>query len=271
GVRARWFSHAAPILYREQGDAPRAGDFLVVPEGERDLMAAGSGQPWATEVFAQSWTYVFNRLQPGERWQDWGIRRPLAVSRYVRRFLREGMGLPSALVRPSLELSLFRPGPKKLQIACMPRKHPADLRQIENIFRVRSPRYRSVPFVRIEGASHERVAEVLAESAVFLATGYPEGCPLPQLEAMACGCLVVGFSGRGGLEYMRHGKNCWVSPDGDVLTAATQLAAALDAIAAGEDAALRERARRTAEEFSPQAEEEALDRYWRRRLEEGAR
>ncbi|MBU1249401.1 MAG: glycosyltransferase family 1 protein, partial [Proteobacteria bacterium] len=37
--------------------------------------------------------------------------------------------------------------------------------------------------------------------------GFPEGCPLPPLEAMACGCLPVGFSGFGGWDYMRQAQN----------------------------------------------------------------
>jgi glycosyltransferase involved in cell wall biosynthesis len=270
GVRASWFSHDAAILYREEGEGPRPGDFLVVPEGCRDLMIENAGKPWATDVFAQSWIFIFDALRPGESWRHWGVRSAITVSRYVRRFLRESMGIRSSIVHPSLDLSLFRPGRKRMQIAYMPRKHPSDLRKIEAIFRLRFPEFGAVPFVPINGEPHVRVAEILAESAVFLASGYPEGCPLPPLEAMACGCLVVGFAGRGGLEYMRHRQNCWIAGDGDLLAAAVHLGAALRAAEAGEDAAMRERARRTAEEFSPEAEEEALARYWRRRLREGA-
>jgi hypothetical protein len=266
GLRARWFASAAPVLSREDGEGPRAGDFLVLPEGERRLMIENAGRPWTTSVFAQSWSYIFGSLEPGERWQDWGIESALAVSRHVQRYLRRGMGLASTLVRPSLDLDLFRPGRKRMQIACMPRKHPDDLRQIEAILRLRHPRFRSVPFVPVDGLPHHRVAEILAESAVFLATGYPEGFALPPLEAMACGCLVAGFSGGGGREYMRHRKNCWIAPDGDVLTAAAHLAAALAAAEKGEDAPIRAEARRTAEEFSPATEEEALARYWGSRL-----
>jgi len=36
---------------------------------------------------------------------------------------------------------------------------------------------------------------------VFLSFGYPEGFSLPPVEAMASGCVVVGYHGRGGREY----------------------------------------------------------------------
>ncbi len=268
GVRASWFPHDAPILYQEQGEGPGPGDVLVVPEGFRSLMTESAGQPYTVDVFAQSFSF---HLQPGESWRGLGIRGVMVVSRPLQRFVRRTLGHASTLIRPSVDRARFRPGPKRLQIACMPRKHPGDLRRIEVIFRLLHPEYRSVPFVPIDGEPHSRVAEILAESAVFLATGYPEGFGLPPLEAMACGCLVVGFSGGGGREYMRHGESCWVAADGDVLAAARHLGTAVRAFARGEDAGLRARAQRTAEDFSPQAEEEALARHWGRRLEEEAR
>src|SRR5260370_25957143 len=33
---------------------------------------------------------------------------------------------------------------------------------------------------------------------------------------MASVCIVVGFAGRGSLEYMKHSKNCYLAEDGDV-------------------------------------------------------
>lgn len=268
GHRAGWFQHDAPVLWREEGAGPRAGDVLVFPEGLAGRLRATAGAPYRRIVFAQSWAYVFNALTPGEDWRSFGISRGLSVSRYVQRFLAETMGLPSDVVHPPVDTELFRPGPKRLQIACMPRKNRRDLRQIEAIFRARFPEYRAIPFIPIDGVPHERVAEALAESALFLATGYPEGCPLPPLEAMACGCLVVGFTGRGGREHMYHRRNCLTAADGDVLGAARLLGEAVQAVLRGEDGPLRRNARTTAELFAPARVAKELVRAWRRILAE---
>src|SRR6202035_3933705 len=266
GFRASWFASDAPVASLAGGPPPRGGDVLVFPEGCRDEMREAAGKAFERAVFAQNWAYVYGRLEPGEDWRDWGIRRLLCVSRYIQRLLLQTMELPSALVHPGIDVELFRAGGKRLQIACMPRKNPKDLRQIEGIFRARFPRFRAVPFVPIDAVPHARVAELLAESAVFLATGYPEGCPLPPLEAMACECLVVGFTGRGGGEYMRHGRNCLIAGDGDVVRAADLLGRVVGMVETEEGAALRRQARRTAERFSLAAEEKAVHRYWRRAL-----
>ena len=34
--------------------------------------------------------------------------------------------------------------------------------------------------------------------------GHPEGLSLSNLEALACGCKVIGYSGRAGKEYFSH-------------------------------------------------------------------
>src|SRR5258708_39406932 len=104
---------------------------------------------------------------------------------------------------------------------------------IRGIFRSRCPRPARVPFVEIDRLSQRQPAAALAASAVFLASGYPEGFGLPPLEALACGCLVVGFAGRGGREYLRHGENCLLAAEGEVLGAAEQLARALGLLAGG--------------------------------------
>ena len=40
-----------------------------------------------------------------------------------------------------------------------------------------------------------------------------EACPLVPLEAMASGCIVVGYTGYGGLEYASSQNGFWFSPE----------------------------------------------------------
>ena len=53
-----------------------------------------------------------------------------------------------------------------------------------------------------------------------------EGFGLPPLEAMASGCLVVGFTGFGGLEYATKENGFWCGED-DLVTCACTLATAV--------------------------------------------
>jgi glycosyltransferase involved in cell wall biosynthesis len=63
-------------------------------------------------------------------------------------------------------------------------------------------------------------AHHLRQSALYLPTTLQEGLHASVLEAMACGCLVVGFSGIGGNDFMRGTgleQNCVLAENGDLL------------------------------------------------------
>jgi hypothetical protein len=73
-------------------------------------------------------------------------------------------------------------------------------------------------------------ASAMRSAQIFVAHSYPEGLGLPGLEAMASGCIVVGFTGGGGTDYMQHGVNSYVAHiDGDYRTLGAMLTIALGA------------------------------------------
>lgn len=73
------------------------------------------------------------------------------------------------------------------------------------------------------GLTQDQIIAEYQQADVFLATGYPEGFGLPTIEAMNCGCVVVGFTGGGAREYMFDGETALVADDGYCETAAAKL------------------------------------------------
>lgn len=90
---------------------------------------------------------------------------------------------------------------KKKQIAFMPRKLKEDAVQIFNILNHKRALddWKLIP---IEGLNEIEVAKILKESAIFLSFNHREGFGMPPAEAMACGCIVVGYAGQGGKEVL---------------------------------------------------------------------
>src|SRR5690606_34782868 len=90
---------------------------------------------------------------------------------------------------------------KEKIISYMPRKLREDSNQIINILKIRNqvPGWR---IVAIENKNESEVAEILKESAIFLSFNHREGFGLPPLEAMSCGCYIIGYHGEGGKEYL---------------------------------------------------------------------
>ena len=218
-------------------------DTLLVPEGWPNALVLGLKRGCRTLVYCQNWSYLFHGLEPGVRWRDLPVEF-LAVSDPVAWHMEQVLGKRPPIIRPALDTRFFHPPASKpdgtLRIGFMPRKNKALAEQIRRIFEERNPNAK-VDWVPIHGLNRPGVAEVLRSCHVFLVTGFPEGCPLPPLEAMACGCLCVGFTGFGGWDYMRQvepngyaphgyalrdvpwGGNGWWSADGDVLGAALGL------------------------------------------------
>jgi len=266
--RANWFAcDGVKIQYLADKQGPGAGDHLVIPEGMPGMMREYAGSAVRRTVFSQSWSYIFDALGVGESWQQWGIRHVLCVSRYIRDFVKETMGLECVIMHPGIPLpDASRLRAKKRQIAFMPRKNSHEVARIRGIFASLEPENVSVPFVPVDGVRHDAVYSCLQESAIFFASGYPEGCPLPPLEAMACGCLVCGFDGMGMREYVEQGVNGYVVADGDSLGAARRLRECLRAWDDGSAKEIVTAALATAAGFSLERESEVICDYWQRRL-----
>lgn len=124
------------------------------------------------------------------------------------------------VITNGIDLNIFKPNIKlrvKNRILAFSRKNHSDLKKIQTLIAAQKEKFE---LVVVDALTEAELVLEYQKSDIFLATGYPEGFGLPALEAMACGCVVVGFSGGGGLEYMQHGINSLVADDGDVNSAA---------------------------------------------------
>ena len=105
---------------------------------------------------------------------------------------------------------------KKHQIAYMPRKLPKDSLALINLLKLRD-NLNGFNFIPIDKMTPQQVASTLNDSLIFLSFSHREGFGLPPAEAMACGCIVIGYSGNGGDEFFDE-KYCFPIKDGDLLS-----------------------------------------------------
>ena len=246
GWQPEGLADAAPVIPWANMNLT-GSDIWLVPEGWVNALAPGLEAGAACFNYVQNWAYLFSALPEGVNWHTLPVEF-FAVSDPVSRFIKETTFKDAAILRPGIDRSLFfAPDAKpagKVNVAYMPRKNKALAAQIKAIQLHRCGPDR-VNWLPIEGMDARQVADTLRSAHIFLATGFPEGCPLPPLEAMACGCLPVGFTGIGGWDYMRQlqeeprytpwmplrecpweGNGLWCA-DGDVLDAALCLEAAV--------------------------------------------
>lgn len=105
------------------------------------------------------------------------------------------------LLRPSIDTTVFTPpnAPKLRQIAYTPRKRYPAVRQVLGLLESRGA-LDGWTLSPMSGLTRPQVADMLRSSALFLSFSELEGLGLPPIEAMACGCHVIGFTGVGGRE-----------------------------------------------------------------------
>ena len=126
-----------------------------------------------------------------------------------------------------VDSSVFHPREPRVErsLAYMPRKLASHVQNALCMLRSRGA-LDGWTISPISGMSESRVAGVLRKSAIFLCTSSEEGFGLPPVEAAMCGCLVVGYAGQAGYEFMDP-KYCTPVPQDDVYSLAQSLEAAM--------------------------------------------
>ncbi len=157
---------------------------------------------------------------------------------------------------------------KKRQIAYMPRRLANDSQGVINLLRLHG-KFNGFELVAIDGMTPQQVAHVMKESLIFLSFSHREGFGLPAAEAMACGCIVIGYSGNGGDEFF-HEDLCYKIPSGDLIGFAEtveRIVAEYDEGATELDAMRKRASQFIRETYSRENTEARLLNAWRQIME----
>ena len=210
GFKLPWLECEVPILYAEDNLQISPNDIVVIPEDHKEALNVFRNIQVRKFIFCQNHYYIFKGLQNGDSWQDYGVSKVICCSDIISKFIRNVFGYSEVpVIHNAIHLNHFKPRDKKLQIAYMPRKTPGELDFIRNLFKRLYKQYDYIPWICIDKVNESRVAEIMSKSAVFLSTSIYEGFGLPPIEAMASGCIVVGFHGDGGMEYASNDNGYW--------------------------------------------------------------
>jgi hypothetical protein len=152
---------------------------------------------------------------------------------------------------------------KKKQVAFMIRKIAFEVEQVVNLIKFRGA-LKGFNLVIIDNMDEHQVAQILKESLIFLSFCNREGCALPPMEAMACGCVVIGYDGFGGKEYFKE-EFTYPVPEGDSIAFAKAVEQAIQDYYDDPDSFLvkgRMASEFIANEYSEIREEEEILGFW---------
>lgn len=259
-----WFQHDVAL---EDASRPLDdSDILVIPEDATAVLRHCAGLSNRKVIFCQSPVAITGH----------GFASlPQDVRRSYRTFMACSTGMAGLIARffdydmisvvPAFaDERVFRPTPKQPVIACTPRKRPREYRSIRYMF---SRLYTGPTDWRwdvLETASETETAAAMGRASLFLSLARMEALSITVLEAMACECLVAGFTGIGPREYTTSVNGIWVDED-DCEAAARALVqvASLADQGGGAAALMRHAARATAAQWTHAACIEALAAFWR--------
>jgi glycosyltransferase involved in cell wall biosynthesis len=158
---------------------------------------------------------------------------------------------PIQRLRHSIDPNLYHPPqrPKQRRIVYMPRKRADDAARVLSLLRIRGV-LDTWEILPIDNFTEAETAELLRTAKLFLSFSWREGFGLPPLEALACGCLVIGYHGLAGREYF-HPPFAIAVEDGDITGFARSVEKAILNLNNDEDAATMNAASRFALEHYP--------------------
>ncbi|MBD3316862.1 MAG: glycosyltransferase [Chitinivibrionales bacterium] len=220
GFMLSWHGHHVPIVWMEDKLTLNKDDIIVIPEGMSGIMRSTRHLPCNRVVIVLNWAHIYRNLPSREDWSDYGIRYGITPSPVIKAFLEWSMDLQIGLIANYVDTRkfLYQPEKKKRQIAYSSRKDPSG-EILRSIFEKKPGMLKGYEWVLLEDLTEDGYAQILAESKIFLGTSLQEGVPTAALEAMAAGCIVVGYAGVGGSKDMigtGEKQNCFLVENGDI-------------------------------------------------------
>lgn len=205
GFHLTWHGIEVPTLSLADSVDLRATDIVIFPESAANLMRQMADKPSIKVVLALQWSPdYYSDLKPYEHWGSFGIEAIFTPSREIARFLEWRMsGLPITVIPSYIDSSIYRSEPSLKQplVTYMSRK--TNETEVLRAALQREDALRSQFSWQALGDLNEAdYARYLQRSLVYLTPSAQEGLNVSVLEAMACGCLVVGYSGIGANEYV---------------------------------------------------------------------
>ncbi|MCX6049506.1 MAG: glycosyltransferase family 4 protein [Chloroflexi bacterium] len=220
GFMLTWHGIQAPVIALADRPQFQADDILVIPEVMLDFIRQTEHFAGQRVIIALSWAPAYHRLPPGGRWQDYGIQQVMTVSPVIKHTLEWSMGIAVTLIHEYIDAALYayQPAQKKPQIAYMTRKDSSG-EWLHGVLARRQPTLAAYTWLPLREMTEAIYAQSLRSSTLYLATTMQEGMHISVLEAMACGCLVVGYAGVGGHAYMQgtgKAQNCILVENGNL-------------------------------------------------------
>lgn len=139
-------------------------DFVIIPEAFASIIKQTANFPCKRIVFLQSYEYIFEMLEIGEGWEQYGIRDVITTNKNLSDYANSVFrGIRTDEVPVSIP-SYFKNSDKpKVPTVAMTARDKRELLKIVKIFYQKYPHYRFVTFRDMSGLPRETFAKELGQ------------------------------------------------------------------------------------------------------------
>lgn len=187
-------------------------DLIVVPELYGFIMEQIKKLPCGKVVLSQSYDYIFDTLQPGDTWSQFGFLKCITTSEKQKEWIKNTMRSVSIdVVEPVISDNFKKQVlPPKTVINIHTRDH-RDTTNTIKAFYSRFPQYRWFTFRDLRGLSESDFSEKMKDSFVSIWVDPIAGYGTFPLESIKMGIPVIGVVPNMVPEWMNENNGIWIN------------------------------------------------------------
>lgn len=198
--------------------AVRPEDLLIIPEIFAFVMEQVKNLPCGKIVLTQAYDHVFETLQPGATWSDYGFLKCITTSENSKKFISLFMKNCSIdIVEPVVSETFTAQEAPAKPIVCV---HAREQREGVNLikqFYLRFPQYRWITFRDMRGLTEQDFANSLKDSFLSVWIDPTSAWGSYPLESMKTGVPVVGLVPNIVPSWMNEKNGVWVEKQSEML------------------------------------------------------
>lgn len=187
-------------------------DLIVIPEIYAFIMDQIKNLPCGKIVLCQSYDYIFDTLQPGDSWSQFGFIKCITTSEKQKDWIINTMRNVSVdIIEPLISDNFKKQDlPPKTIINIHTREH-RDTTNVIKAFYSRFPQYRWFTFRDLRGLSEEEFAERMKDSFVSVWVDNISAYGTFPLESIKMGIPVIGVVPNMVPEWMNENNGIWIN------------------------------------------------------------
>lgn len=189
-------------------------DFIIIPEIFGYIMTQLTNLPCTKIVLSQAYDHIFETLQPGQVWSQFGFTKVITTSETQKKYISEIMrNIPIDVLEPVIS-PLFSKSkfPSKPIIAVSSREQREAINLIKTFYQ-KYPQFRWITFRDMRGISEDEFAATLKDCMLSVWIDKTSSFGTFPLESMKSNVPVLGVVPKMLPEWLNEENGIWIQDE----------------------------------------------------------